>query len=87
MLVNISGILSPILQQLLSVEVKRRSSAHRPLCRFSPSNELIFRLRATLYDGPQVGRVATRLFRMTGDPTKSFDHFLNSVHVKHNVVY
>ena len=70
LLVNIAGILSPIPQQLLFVLVNRKSSPHFPSRRFRPSNELINKFIATLKAGPHVGRVATRLLWMVGDPTE-----------------
>ena len=71
MLVNIAGILSPILQQLLSVLVKRRSSAHFPLKRLSPSNEVMSKLKDTRKDGPQVGSMARRLSSLIGSLTEN----------------
>ena len=70
LLVMIVGILSPIAQQLLFVLLKRRSSAHLPLFRLRPRNEWTYKLKAILYDGPQVGSVAIRLLWITGDPTE-----------------
>ena len=67
--VKIAGILLPMEQQLFVVVVRRRSSAHFPPFRLLLSNELMYTLNATLYDGPKVGTVATRLLPLTGVPT------------------
>ena len=58
---NIAGSLSPIPQQSLVVEVNRRISAHDPLG-FSSLYELMKQSKDTLYVGPQVGKVASKLF-------------------------
>ena len=67
--VNTAGILSPILQQLLSDEVTRRISANCPLARLSPSKELMYKLRDTLNNGPQLGSVANRFSWPMGVPS------------------
>ena len=54
MWVNIAGALSPILQQSLSVVVKRSSSAHAPLYMLGGVKERTFTSRDTMKDGPQV---------------------------------
>ena len=54
MFVNIAGALSPKLQQSLSVEVTRSSSAHAPRSMLGGVKEWTFRSRDTLKDGPQV---------------------------------
>ena len=54
MWVNIAGILSPILQQSLSVVVRRSSSAHAPCFMLGGVKEWTFTSRDTVKDGPQV---------------------------------
>ena len=54
-------------QQLLSVEVRRRSSAI-PLLRLLPAKEWMYKSKVSLNVGPQVGSVANRLLFPTGDP-------------------
>ena len=54
MWVNIAGALSPILQQSLSVVVRRSSSAHAPCFRLGGVKEWTFTSRDTVKDGPQV---------------------------------
>ena len=54
MWVNIAGTLSPILQQSLSVVVKRSSSAHAPLYMLGGVKEWTFTSRDTVKDGRQV---------------------------------
>ena len=65
--VNIAGILSPMAQQLLSVEVRRTSSAI-PLLRLLPAKEWMYKSKVSLKVGPQVGSVANRFLFPTGDP-------------------
>ena len=65
--VNIAGILSPMAQQLLSVEVRRSSSAI-PLLRLLPAKEWMYKSKVSLKVGPQVGSVANRLLWPIGDP-------------------
>ena len=66
--VNIAGILSPMAQQLLSVEVRRSSSAI-PLLRLLPAKEWMYKSKVSLNVGPQVGSVANRLLFPTGNPS------------------
>ena len=54
MWVNIAGALSPILQQSLSVVVRRSSSAHAPCFMLGGVKEWTFTSRDTVKDGPQV---------------------------------
>ena len=54
MWVNIAGALSPILQQSLSLVVKRSSSAHAPSFMLGGVKEWTFRSRDTVKDGRQV---------------------------------
>ena len=70
LLVNIAGILSPILQQLLSVEVNLRISAHFPFAMLATVKELMYNSMKILYDGPQVGSVSTRFSWPIGVPTE-----------------
>ena len=54
MWVNIAGALSPILQQSLSVVVRRSSSAHAPCFMLGGVKEWTFTSRDTVKAGPQV---------------------------------
>ena len=69
--VNIAGILSPMAQQLPSVVVNLSNSASLPFLRLAPSKELMYNSKVILQDGPQVGRVVTRLPWLMGDDRSS----------------
>ena len=67
---KIAGILSPILQQLLLLVVKRNNSAICPFLRLGPSNELMYKSMETLYDGPQDPIVVNKLLWTAGAPSR-----------------
>ena len=56
-------------QQLLSVEVRRSSSAN-PLLRLLPAKEWMYKSKVSLKVGPQVGSVANRLLWPIDDPPR-----------------